>query len=254
METGTPGVKSTPDGWLNRLLSETAQAEVEGAQSIMRGMALTQQEPRAFSGAEPSLAVGNLQQFLGGDGPPVGDTRPADRDMTDDRMDSPPSSDRRRTPQNRTPSGDARRREALYGKDEEDLVLTTGAEALEAVAYLKAADPLRYRPENNARYPRGLGIQLQQVAQLIKADIGLEIAFTDIGGWDTHRQQGGDAGRPGESPHRIQFCARGVRSGSRRPDGGRCRAHDVGIRPYRRGERQRRHRPRARQRLHGAGR
>ena len=207
METGTPGIKSTRDGWLNRLLSETAQAEVEGAQSLMRGMALTQQEPRALSGVEPSLAVGNLQQFLGGDGPPVRDTRPADRQMTDDRMDSRAGSDRRPTPvrrqapQSPTQPGDARRREALmsgfealYGKDEEDLVLTTGAEALEAVAYLKAADPLHYLPDNNARYPGGLGIQLQQVAQLIKADVGLEIAFTDIGGWDTHRQQGGTQG------------------------------------------------------------
>jgi len=85
--------------------------------------------------------------------------------------------------------------EALYGKNEEDLVLATGSEALDAVAFLKSADPLRYQPSNGARYPAGLGRQLQQVAQLIKADVGLEIAFADIGGWDTHRQQGAAQGQ-----------------------------------------------------------
>ena len=112
------------------------------------------------------------------------------------------STDARRQEMASRRGGDERRRaalmsgfEALYGNDETDLVLTTGAEALDAVAYLKAADPIRYRPANGARYPRaGLGVQLQQVAQLIKADVGVEIAFADIGGWDTHRQQGGAQG------------------------------------------------------------
>ena len=81
METGTPGVKSTPDGWLNRLLAETAEAELGGPQALIRGLAVTQQEPLALSGPQASLAVGDLQQFLGGEGAPSQRARGADRQM-----------------------------------------------------------------------------------------------------------------------------------------------------------------------------
>ncbi len=206
METGTPGVKSTRDGWLNRLLAETAEAEIAGPQALMRGLAVTQQEPLAFSGPQASLAVGDLQQFLGGEAPPPRRGRPgqqtdAANDMANDMADQRQAAEERRQAAQRN-SGNQRRREALvsgfealYGADDNDIVLSTGSEALDAVAFLKNADPLRYQPANGARYPRvGLGRQLQHVAQLIKADVGLEIAFADIGGWDTHRQQGGAQG------------------------------------------------------------
>jgi uncharacterized protein (DUF1501 family) len=46
-----------------------------------------------------------------------------------------------------------------------------------------------------ADYPRGpLGDALRQIAQLVKADVGLEVAFAETGGWDTHVQQGTGAG------------------------------------------------------------
>ncbi len=214
METGTPGVKSTPDGWLNRLLAETAEAELAGAQALMRGMATTQQDPRALGGRQASLTVGDLQQFLGAPGVPAGRNQVTDRqmdeagdmagsDMSDGAVDRRAQAEEmRRQAQAARSSRTQRQREtlvsgfeALYGKDEEDLVLATGSEALDAVAFLKSADPLRYQPSNGARYPAGLGRQLQQVAQLIKADVGLEIAFADIGGWDTHRQQGAAQGQ-----------------------------------------------------------
>ena len=48
-----------------------------------------------------------------------------------------------------------------------------------------------YKPANNAAYPKGnFGTALMQVAQLIKAEVGLEIAAVDLGGWDTHVRQG----------------------------------------------------------------
>ena len=211
MESGTPGVKTTADGWLNRLLAETAEAQLAAPRSLMRGVAMTQQDPRAIVGRQPSLTVGDLQQFLGGGGAPVRRAQDAD-EMMDETGDMAGNNaagqvagrqvaEARRRALAARSSNDARRREALvsgfealYGSDEDDLVLATGADALDAVAFLKSADPLQYRPANNARYPGGLGRQLQQVAQLIKADVGLEIAFTDIGGWDTHRQQGGATG------------------------------------------------------------
>ena len=71
-----------------------------------------------------------------------------------------------------------------------------GREAFDAMKKLKAADPARYQPENGADYPRSaFGQALEQIAQLTKADVGLEVAFADIGGWDTHVNQGGAQGQ-----------------------------------------------------------
>ncbi len=209
METGAPGVKSTTDGWLNRLLAETAEAELAGPQALMRGMAMTQQDPRALSGGQVSLTVGDLQQFLGGQGAPARRDQVSDQQMDEANMAGTDMSNRRAQAEaERRQAQSARDRrtqrqresllsgfEALYGKNEDDLVLAAGSDALDAVSFLKTADPLRYQPANRARYPGGLGRQLQQVAQLIKADVGLEIAFADIGGWDTHRQQGAAQGQ-----------------------------------------------------------
>src|SRR6185436_2498441 len=72
-----------------------------------------------------------------------------------------------------------------------------GFDSLEAaLAFMKTADPSRYAPAADARYPRGgLGDGLKQVAQLIKADMGLELAFTEVGGWDHHAGEGGVSGQ-----------------------------------------------------------
>src|SRR5262249_55522796 len=65
-----------------------------------------------------------------------------------------------------------------------------------AVKTLRAANPQRFTPEHGAQYPRGrLGDSLKQIAQLIKADVGLEVAFADMGGWDTHANQGNERGQ-----------------------------------------------------------
>jgi uncharacterized protein (DUF1501 family) len=61
---------------------------------------------------------------------------------------------------------------------------------------LRAANPARYRSENGAEYPTSqFGRRLLQIAQLIKADVGLEVAFADVGGWDTHVNQGASTGQ-----------------------------------------------------------
>jgi uncharacterized protein (DUF1501 family) len=61
---------------------------------------------------------------------------------------------------------------------------------------LRKANPQRFQPENGAEYPRSrFGQSLQQVAQLIKADIGLEVCFLDTGGWDNHVNEGGVQGQ-----------------------------------------------------------
>jgi uncharacterized protein (DUF1501 family) len=72
----------------------------------------------------------------------------------------------------------------------------TGTETFEAVKMLKAADPARYMPAAGANYPRGrFGDSLRQIAQLLKADLGVEVAFADIGGWDHHVNEGSTQGQ-----------------------------------------------------------
>ena len=72
----------------------------------------------------------------------------------------------------------------------------TGQETFEAVKMLKAADPAHYQPAAGVNYPNtAFGNSLKQVAQLLKANLGVEAAFSDIGGWDTHQNQGAANGQ-----------------------------------------------------------
>src|SRR5262249_2478549 len=68
--------------------------------------------------------------------------------------------------------------------------------AFDAIKMLKAADPARYEPAAGVEYPRSpFGQALKQIAQLTKSNVGLEIAFADVGGWDTHVNQGSSQGQ-----------------------------------------------------------
>jgi uncharacterized protein (DUF1501 family) len=164
METGTPGVKSTTDGWLNRY----CRHDREHADTPFRAVAFGPQLPRILGGTAPSLAVDDLQAFG-----------------------------------LRIPNEGARDRitrafEELYerGGAATGLVASSSEEGFEAIQMLKRVNPARYGPEHGAEYPRGrFGRALLQIAQLIKADVGLEIAFADIGGWDTHVNQGAAEGQ-----------------------------------------------------------
>lgn len=157
MESGTPGVKVTQDGWLNRAL----QDEPAGAKATaFRAVALGSQVPRTLQGKVPSIAVNNLADFsVAGQGPQTSPIANAFQAMYDDTSDA-----------------------MLHG---------TGQETFEAVKMLKAADPARYQPAAGVVYPSGaFGNSLKQVVQLLKANLGVEAAFSDIGGWDTHQNQG----------------------------------------------------------------
>jgi len=162
METGTPGVKATADGWLNRALVHAQ----DHADTPFRGVALGQQLPRALRGSAPALAIDNLQTFgLRGN-----------RDDIRDRLTGA--------------------FEQLYQGSATGLVASSSAEGFEAVRMLKTANPTQYEPANGAAYPRGpFGNAMRQIAQLIKANLGLEIAFADVGGWDTHVNQGSSEGQ-----------------------------------------------------------
>jgi len=153
METATPGIKSTGDGWLNRYL------QVRAAASPFRAVALTQQLPRMLHGKAAALAMPRLEQF-------------AVRGPASEQF------------------------ERAYGEAKDTVMNGTGREAFDAMKMLREADPLRYAPENGADYPRSpFGQALKQIAQLTKANVGLEVAFADVGGWDTHVNQGAAVGQ-----------------------------------------------------------
>ncbi len=160
METATPGVKSTQDGWLNRYL----HAREHAMAAPFRAVALTPQLPRVLQGVEPALAITQIGQF----GVRAGQA-----------SDTVQSSF-----------------EAEYAAAADRVLNRTGTEAFDAVRMLKSADPAKYQPENGAMYPRSaFGEALRQIGQLIKADLGLEIAFAEAGGWDTHVNQGSSVGQ-----------------------------------------------------------
>lgn len=161
MESGTPGVKSTEDGWLNRSLGALPP---EG-DAPFRAVALGPTMPRILSGHEPALALNNINDFgVGGRGPasaPLSNTF-----------------------------------EAMYAQSVDAVLHGTGQETFEAVKMLKSADPQRYTPAVGADYPRGrFGNSLQQLAQLIKANMGVQIAFADVSGWDHHVNEGSTQGQ-----------------------------------------------------------
>ena len=160
MESATPGVKSTADGWLNRYLR--SRKDEQG--SLFRAVALTRQMPRVLHGPAPVLAMSNLSNFAIRAGKSSASVQGGF--------------------------------EAIYGRDKNEAFSDTGRETLEAINYLKKVNPAQYQPQNGAQYPRGeFGNSLLQIAQLIKSGVGLEIAFTDMNGWDTHVNQGNTRGQ-----------------------------------------------------------
>jgi uncharacterized protein (DUF1501 family) len=160
MEAGTPGNKGTSDGWLNRYM----QAKRDTKATPFRAVSFTANLPRTLLGAAPAIAMTNIADF----GVRAGQGN------------------------NQVAKGF----EELYAQGMTDALHGTGKEAFEAVKMLKKANPQQYAATSGANYPRSpFGQALLQIAQLIKSDIGVEVAFTDVGGWDTHANQGSSRGQ-----------------------------------------------------------
>jgi uncharacterized protein (DUF1501 family) len=84
----------------------------------------------------------------------------------------------------------------MYNNSVDAVLHGTGEETFDAVKMLKAADPSKYKPAAGADYPKGrFGDSLRQLAQLIKANLGVQVAFADIGGWDHHVNEGATEGQ-----------------------------------------------------------
>jgi uncharacterized protein (DUF1501 family) len=146
MESGTPGRKSTSDGWMNRALTP-ATKKVSPVRAVSLGTDLA----RTLRGHNEAVAISNVDQFQ------VKDPRGADTF------------------------------EHMYAGTMDQVLNGTGRETFDAVKLMKSVEKQAYKPSGGAQYPAGkLGQSLLQIARLIKGNVGLEVAFTDLGGWDHH--------------------------------------------------------------------
>lgn len=159
MESGTPGLKSTSDGWLNRAL-QAEDLRQPRDRSPFRAISLGPDVPRTLAGKIPAIALDNLNTFsIGGRGP--------------------------------APSPASNAFEAMYAASGDRIFHSAGDETFEAVKMLRAANPAQYTPAPGVQYPNSeFGNNMKQIAQLLKSNLGVEAAFTDVSGWDTHQNQG----------------------------------------------------------------
>jgi uncharacterized protein (DUF1501 family) len=188
MESGSPGNKAVRDGWLARAAVLCPQDRANAHKSPFRAVAMGGGLPRILQGDAGALAIPDLRTFgiaesgsAGRGG--AGGRRAQRRGRGDDAMMAAAMT---AGTGNSTASGF----EALYDQAVGDVLHGPGKESFEAIKMLRALDPVAYRPAAGAAYPAGkLGESFKQIAQLIKADVGVEIAFADVGGWDTHANQ-----------------------------------------------------------------
>jgi uncharacterized protein (DUF1501 family) len=147
MESGTPGRKATTDGWLNRALPVSADTRPSPVRAVSLGPVMS----RTLRGRNEAVAINNLNDFK---------VRDADGASTF---------------------------EAMYASTLDKALNGTGRDTFDAVKLMQSLQSQPYTPAGGAKYPGGkLSDSLMQVARLIKADVGLEVAFADVGGWDTH--------------------------------------------------------------------
>lgn len=167
-ESGTPGNKGTASGWLNRALTETRDAK----DSPFRAVSVTAEPPRTLFGNYPVFTLSDVKKF--GLNVAGGDELAA---LTRSGFD------------------------ALYQQSGNGQLQRVGAESFEAMRLLSEANLGSYRPAHGAAYAKdfhlgkdtktSLSTSLRQVAQLIKANVGLQAAYVETAGftWDTHRDQ-----------------------------------------------------------------
>ena len=148
MESATPGVKATRDGWLNRYLQVSSEER-----NPLRGVALARTMPRSLEGPAPALAIGSVDEF--------------------------------------GVRGAAAAFETEYAGASDTLLRGAAGDAFAAMRTLQRAAGVPYRPAAAAEYPQTpFGKALSEIARIAKADVGLEVAFTELGNWDHHVNEG----------------------------------------------------------------
>ena len=170
MESGTPGRKATDSGWMNRALP-AGQGKVSPVRAVSLGPVL----PRAMRGQQPAIAMQSIGAFQVRD------------------------------------AGAARQFEALYSMSKDPGLQAAGRETFEAVSMLQSIQKQPYTPAASAEYPASpFGSSLKQIAQLIKSDVGMEMAFADIGGWDHHVNEAGQQASEGQLANLLRQYAQAL--------------------------------------------
>lgn len=161
MESGTPNSKSTASGWLNRAVGLTGHDATP-----FSAVSLTAALPRSMQGEHDALAINNLEEFMiQMRGNPLAGNMAASSF------------------------------EQLYDQTSNQLLKQSGKESFEAMKMLDLKLVKNYVPAGGAVYPNSpFARSLKQIAMLVKMNIGLEVAFAESGGWDTHFNQGTTAG------------------------------------------------------------
>jgi uncharacterized protein (DUF1501 family) len=154
MESATPGVKSTGDGWLNRYLRVSSDDR-----NPLRGVAMTRRMPRSLQGQAAAVAMGRVSEFgIGAD------------TITSASF------------------------EAAYSSAADRVLGRTGTEAFQATRTLRRATATYRQAPGTSYPPSPFGQALHEIAKLAKSDVGLEIAFAESTNWDHHVNEGGATG------------------------------------------------------------
>lgn len=173
MELGTPGYKSGSTGWLTRLLQSASSISDD---ATLPALSVGSLQPTSFAGSTEAIGMSSPKDFsFSGNWRHERDQRSALR--------------------------------KIYGGS--SWIDLAGTATLDAVDVLELGDPGDYQPSNGAEYPNGsFGSNLQAVAQMIKLQLGMQLATIDLGGWDTHEYQGNDG--QGYFGDRLGMVARGL--------------------------------------------
>ena len=163
MESGTPGSKASAGGWLNRALPKQ-----RGPASPLRAVDLGDTLARTLRGRNDAIAIGNIRDFKVRD------------------------------------ANGAAAFESMYEHSVDTLLHGTADETFDAVKIMQSIQKQAYAPANGAKYPNGaFGRSMQQIAQLIQAKVGVEVAFAELGGWDTHVNETGGEPAAGQLANRL---------------------------------------------------
>lgn len=162
MERGVEAASGPASGWLGRHL---ASLDTQN-NSPLRALSIGERVPRMLQGNVPATALRSITDFhLKGDGAAAQEMQRALARLYAD--------------------------DAVLGEN--------GRETLDTLALIEKLNATEYTPRRGAQYPDSeLGMGLKQIAALLKAEVGLEIACVDVGGWDTHVAQGGGEGAMAE--------------------------------------------------------
>src|SRR5436190_4056150 len=158
MERGVDDERGPASGWIGRHLATLDT----GNHSPLRAIGLGAHPQRSIQGPVPASALRSITDFhMGGDQRALAHMQAA--------------------------------LASLYAGD--DPLSIIGQETLEILDTVQALDPLGYQPATGVKYPESeFGVGLRQIAMLIKAEVGMEVAAIDVGGWDTHFAQGASEG------------------------------------------------------------